>query len=200
MIKVLTWLSLIVVALIARDNPFVPTQTFVHEKQSILENTSKTKNIQNKNNFTNSPTTNNDILSNDTSQTLGSDDSRQSEYNMPVNRDNENFNTTDIDDILVKESQPLPFLNIKEYEKSIVISSKHKIIKKFMILNPYKIAIDFKGKVIPNSRTIKLNSLFSKLVYGNHPQKGYYRIVLYSNIDPRKYKRIYTDNTIVIKE
>jgi hypothetical protein len=62
--------------------------------------------------------------------------------------------------------------------KKILIKTKDKLIRKFFLVKPFRIVLDFKKDV--DFLTIKKNlknSIVKKVVVGNH--KGYYRVVIY---------------------
>ena len=217
-------LAFMVNLLFSRDNPFVPTQTFVDEKESILE----TKNIipikQNQNIEKVEVL---DIAKKDTKEDLNADISKDIMVHSkaikerksrkiikPVitmitnNKSTDKIDTNNIDNTpnvnsskLIKHTKPFPYLEVFEYEDSLVISSKYKILKKFMIYKPYKIAVDFQALVPEKSSVVRLNnSLFEKFVFGNHPKKGFFRIVMYPKENPYHYERTYTDYTITMKK
>jgi hypothetical protein len=121
---------------------------------------------------------------------------------LPKNIKNDNINEEIISDekTLINHIKPFPYLEVFEYKNSIVIKSQYKIIKKFMLYKPYKIAIDFKANVPEQSKVVRLKSLFDKFVFGNHPKSGFFRIVMYPKENPYHYERIYTDYTITIKK
>jgi hypothetical protein len=206
MIRIVCILVLQILFLHARENPFVPTQTFMHEKESILENTKKTNRIQYNKKSTDrqndEPIDQNILADSKPIDTTQNQPREIPPMDLPSDTA-EKFNPdAQINGVLVKESFPFSYLNIKEYENGIVVSSPYAIKTKFMINNPYKIAIDFKAKVKDKSTVIRLkdNPLFSKIVFGNHRSKGYFRIVMYANNDPKTYKRMYTKNDIIIQK
>ncbi len=69
--------------------------------------------------------------------------------------------------------------NVKFYQKDkeLKIVSNDKILRDFLVTNPYKLVIDFKKDVNLKSETKNLNTpVFKKIVLGTHD--GYYRAVI----------------------
>jgi hypothetical protein len=217
--KYLLLLVFISSILFSRDNPFVPTQTFVDEKESILE-TKSTPTIASNTNIKKKQITNQ--INIDTNADVNTEKDIMVSANkikirkpkviskpinikkniLPKNIKNDNINEEIISDekTLINHIKPFPYLEVFEYKNSIVIKSQYKIIKKFMLYKPYKIAIDFKANVPEQSKVVRLKSLFDKFVFGNHPKSGFFRIVMYPKENPYHYERIYTDYTITIKK
>jgi hypothetical protein len=214
--KYLLLLVFISSILFSRDNPFVPTQTFVDEKESILEtkltptiapNTNiKKKQISNQFNIN----TEKDIMISANkiktrkpkviSKPIKSNKNIENILQKSVNSDNINEEIISNNETLINHIKPFPYIEVFEYKNSIVIKSQYKIIKKFMLYKPYKIAIDFKANVPEQSKVVRLKSLFDKFVFGNHPKSGFFRIVMYPKENPYHYERIYTDYTITMKK
>ena len=209
--------------LFARDNPFVPTQTFVDEKESILE-TSNIKIVKRKTKSTNTTINTNIkiIKSTQTSQQIDklskpNVDTYDEDIMIQSKAIKEKRNVKkiikhpvapkiqetppSIQSKLVRTLNPFPYIKVFEYEDALVISSQYKIKKKFMIYNPYKIAIDFKANVPDKSQVVRLdNPLFEKFVFGNHPKQGFFRVVMYPKENPHNYIRTYTDYTITMRK
>jgi hypothetical protein len=214
--KYLLLLVFISSILFSRDNPFVPTQTFVDEKESILEtkptptiapNTNiKKKQISNQFNIN----TEKDIMISANkiktrkpkviSKPIKSNKNIENILQKSVNSDYINEEIISNNETLINHIKPFPYIEVFEYKNSIVIKSQYKIIKKFMLYKPYKIAIDFKANVPEQSKVVRLKSLFDKFVFGNHPKSGFFRIVMYPKENPYHYERIYTDYTITMKK
>lgn len=104
------------------------------------------------------------------------------------------------DETLVKKSKVKPSKyihlftskNVKFYKnnRELKVVSKDKIIRDFLLTNPYRLILDFKKDVSLKSQTKKLKTtVFKKIVLGTH--NGYYRAVI--TLDGQ-YK--YTKNTI----
>ncbi|MEA1893337.1 MAG: AMIN domain-containing protein [Campylobacterota bacterium] len=61
--------------------------------------------------------------------------------------------------------------------KTLKISTKDKVIRNFLLVNPYRIVIDFKRDTNLKTYTKELpNNIFSRIRVGNH--SGYYRVVV----------------------
>ena len=213
--KYLLLLVFISSILFSRDNPFVPTQTFVDEKESILE-TKPTPTIAPNTNIKKKQITNQINIDTDTDTDVNTEKDIMVSANkikirktkviskpikniLPKN-DNINEKIISNNETLINHIKPFPYIEVFEYENSIVIKSQYKIIKKFMLYKPYKIAIDFKANVPEQSKVVRLKSLFEKFVFGNHPKSGFFRIVMYPKENPYHYERIYTDYTITMKK
>jgi len=75
----------------------------------------------------------------------------------------------------------LHFLNLFTMyikDKTILIRTKDRLLRKFFLIKPFRIVLDFKRKAdfLTIKKTLK-NSIVKKVVVGNH--KGYYRVVIY---------------------
>ncbi len=70
------------------------------------------------------------------------------------------------------------FVKISSTQKVIKISTRDKIIRNFMLTNPHRIVCDIKKAINMRSleKSISKHSIVKKIRIGNH--KGYYRIVI----------------------
>lgn len=70
------------------------------------------------------------------------------------------------------------FVTMKIFPKSVEITTKDKNIRHFMMVDPYRIVMDFKHNSDFLSYVRKINhSVCTSIAIGNH--RGYYRIVLF---------------------
>jgi len=70
------------------------------------------------------------------------------------------------------------FLNFDIYNQKVKLFTKDKIIRKFLLVEPFRFVVDFKADKNFLSYTKKLNNSFiKKIAIGNH--SGFYRVVFY---------------------
>jgi hypothetical protein len=84
------------------------------------------------------------------------------------------------------------FIDFKISKKEILIRTKDSMIRKFLLVNPHRIVLDFRREANFLSYKKKLNTLpFTMLRMGNHD--GYYRVVI--NLDGRYHYNIDSNNS-----
>lgn len=110
------------------------------------------------------------------------------DWHLPVVISQANVNNTVMNNIPIvsrdikidnryRELANFQFISFVSKNKSVRISTKDKYVRNFLIVNPYRIVVDFKGdydfrslsKVVPNS-------IIKSIHIGNH--NGFYRVVL----------------------
>jgi len=76
-----------------------------------------------------------------------------------------------------KELADFKFISFDSKGKTIKLNTKDKYIRNFLIVNPYRIVIDFKGEYSFRSFSkLILNNIIKSIHIGNH--NGFYRVVL----------------------
>jgi len=71
----------------------------------------------------------------------------------------------------------ISFLNFYIKKHQILIETKNKIIRKFLLVKPFRYVIDFKANKNFLTFSKKTNTFIKKIVLGNHNE--FYRVVLY---------------------
>lgn len=75
------------------------------------------------------------------------------------------------------EIAKLPFIKFKIYKNEILIETKDKMLRTFLLVNPHRIVCDFKRETSIRSYTKKIkNEDVTQIKVGTH--KGYYRVVI----------------------
>jgi hypothetical protein len=93
-----------------------------------------------------------------------------------------------------KEIAKLPFITFKIFKNEIYLETKDKILRSFLLVNPHRIVCDFKRETDIRSYTKKVKGEDVTLIkVGTH--KGYYRVVI--ELDGSyKYKKVSKDGYI----
>jgi hypothetical protein len=95
----------------------------------------------------------------------------------------------------------LPFLTIDLQKNKLDIDArdKYKIIKVYTIPIQNKIVIDFAGAVKHYTKSGTFTSpLFKSYKVGNHPEKGFFRVVITTKHNPEKYMPLINKNKVTI--
>jgi hypothetical protein len=81
----------------------------------------------------------------------------------------------------VEEFRPFPFLKIRVSDNEIVLDSRKKVLRDFLISNPTKIVIDFSRVPSFNTKTVrpKNKSKIKNLSFGSH--RDFFRVALELN-------------------
>ena len=192
MIKILTVIFLISISLLARENPFFPSDSeedmpFTTNKEVVefplkratitlpssartLESvTIKYKNLDGS------------IV--ETTEELGN----SVDWHLPIFiSQNIEESTTTVNQVEKKKTKKkkytsifsMKFIRIVTHKREIKIETKDKLIRDFLLTNPHRIVCDFKRDINIRSleKKIKKNSCIQSLRIGNH--KGYYRVVI----------------------
>lgn len=77
-----------------------------------------------------------------------------------------------------KKIAALKFIALYEAKKSLIIKTKDKMIRDFLLTKPHRIVCDFQRDIDIRSyeKNINVDSIVTKVRLGNH--KGYYRVVI----------------------
>ena len=88
------------------------------------------------------------------------------------------------------------FINFTVHKREIIIDTKDKLVRNFLLVSPHRIVLDFKREANFLSYTKSLNIVpFKELRMGNHD--GYYRVVI--RLDgPYRYKTDVLDSSYKI--
>lgn len=78
---------------------------------------------------------------------------------------------------IFKEIASLPFIKFKIYKNEIILVTKDKMLRKFLLVKPQRIVCDFKRETSIRSYIKKIqNENVTQIKVGTH--KGYYRVVI----------------------
>lgn len=100
----------------------------------------------------------------------------------------------------IKQKDILPFLKMKSSDTELIISSEHKIFKKFSIEKENKLVFDYKAKVNFNTKKEQLvGNNFKNIVVGNHKNGGFYRVAVELGSKVSKYSVDVKDDELIIK-
>ncbi|QOP40309.1 AMIN domain-containing protein [Sulfurimonas marina] len=78
---------------------------------------------------------------------------------------------------IFKEIVSLPFIKFKIYKNEIILVTKDKMLRKFLLVKPQRIVCDFKRETSIRSYVKKIhNEDVTQIKVGTH--KGYYRVVI----------------------
>lgn len=100
-----------------------------------------------------------------------------------------------------KEYNPLSFLNITYSNNEIKIQSdKYKVFKKFNLETKQKIILDFRASDVKfYTKRKNLNTTsFKNITIGNHKNERYFRVVISLNENPSNFNVTYTNNLVSI--
>ncbi|WP_304545004.1 AMIN domain-containing protein [Sulfurimonas microaerophilic] len=76
-----------------------------------------------------------------------------------------------------KEIAALPFIKFTIYKNEIILQTKDKMLRKFLLVNPHRIVCDFQRETSIRSYVKKVkNEDVTQIKVGTH--KGYYRVVI----------------------
>ncbi|RXJ98203.1 hypothetical protein CRU98_10605 [Arcobacter sp. CECT 8986] len=97
------------------------------------------------------------------------------------------------------EKQILPFVKLEYTNQKLDLYSKYKVFKKFTLPNQNKIILDFYAKENFYTKREDLNSTnFTKITIGNHQKDKFFRVVIELTSTPDNYEVTYADNHVTI--
>lgn len=164
----------------ARENPFIPTKSYVEKKAEMIDENYQYEMID------------------------GTDTDEEIEINPVVKMDKEaKVKTVDPMEKTLSNGKHnfLSFVILEVNDNSLTITSHNQLIKKFDLnyKDTRKIVFDFKSSKGFFSKKALLNSMnFKEIAIGAHPEKGYYRIAITVDDIPSNYDVVYGENTIQI--
>ena len=83
-----------------------------------------------------------------------------------------------------------PFISFYVYKNELKIETKDKLLRKFKLVKPDRVVLDFKRKTDFRTTVFKGKGIFKKITLGNHD--GFYRAVI--ELDGRYIYHIYPSN------
>jgi hypothetical protein len=95
--------------------------------------------------------------------------------------------------VIKKDNLTYKFSNIatvRVLHNHIYLNSKYKLKRYIVLEDENKIAFDFKAKISfqTKRKNISNTRYFSKIVIGDHPESSYFRVVIKTKYDVKKYK------------
>ncbi len=185
---------LLVDSLNARENPFIPTQTYNEEKNMLLSPVVKEEETR-------------------TLDVVPADEPEEIIVTEEIKKD-----VIPIEEIVIEDKKiPLPTkksINLKEIEKAFLkeaeynlltfvklnilddlftVTTKYKLFKYFRVSKENKIVLDFfdpskRVMFFTKHQTIDNHKYFKEIIMGNHPKKSFFRIVLIVKDSVHNYK------------
>lgn len=201
--KILLSCLLLSVLLFGRSNPFEPTDTYLEKKQKLLEEDSMNKDLEREKRLENSRAEIDEMAMSEQSQ-MGesSDESVESKTTIGIVEKLVEDEALEAETEIVEEQIPnlkaviesheiLPFLNLNvgiDYLE-FNVDKKYKFTDQIILHKKRKFIFDFKGKVSFYTKRKKLdNPYFESVVVGNHPKKGFFRVVILVKDNIKSYK------------
>ena len=103
------------------------------------------------------------------------------------------------DVIVDKKIDVLPFLNIEYTNTQLKIHSKYKVFKKFYLEDENKLILDFRGYTSFYTRHYDLEgNAFSKFSIGNHKEQRFFRVVIKLKEKSEHYEVTYDENMVLV--
>lgn len=173
-------LMLSVLTLEARDNPFIPTKSYIEKKAEMVDN----------NSYPFEKVTKSEV------REIVVDEMPEKPKVMKKKK-------MMTDSVVLENGKHtiLSFVIIEVNDDTLSITSDNQLIKKFDLnyKNTKKIVFDFKSSKGFYSKKAYLNSdSFKEISIGAHPKEGYFRISISVEDLPSNYDLVYGDNTIEI--
>lgn len=103
------------------------------------------------------------------------------------------------EEIITKNKNILPFVDISYNDNKMIISTKYKLIRKFALKKEKKLVFDFKARKEFYTKRDFLNTKnFKNIAIGSHKKYKYFRVVLKVNYNTNTYNINYNNKLVTI--
>ena len=168
------------VMLNARENPFIPTKSYIEKKAEMVDQSYEYEVMEKKPEMAEKP-----MMDSDKKMMKKPHMNSMHSMNMLANG----------------KHNILSFVIIEVNDETLSITTRNQLLKKFDLSykNTKKIVFDFKSAKGFYSKRADLSSYnFRNIAIGAHPKDGYYRIAISVDDIPSNYDVMYEGNTIHI--